>query len=44
MLLTYQGVVKGKGKGKFVPMQAMKVYRGRRCIAPFILELGTTWR
>jgi hypothetical protein len=42
MLLTYQGVFKVKGKGKFVLAHAMKVYRGRRGIAPIILELGTT--
>ena len=44
MLLTYHGVIKGKGKGKFVLVHVMKAYRGRRGMAPAILELGTTGR
>jgi len=44
MLLTYKGVFKSKGKGKFVLVHAMKAYLWKRGIDPFILELGTTWR
>lgn len=35
------GVDKGKGKGKIVPVQAMKVYEGSGGVAPFFLNLGT---
>jgi len=31
-------------KGCIVPVRAMKAYRGRRIIAPLILDLGTWWR
>jgi hypothetical protein len=33
-----------KIKGNVVPVPAVKAYRGSRCIAPFILNLGTEWR
>jgi hypothetical protein len=30
-------------RNKVVPVHAMKMYRGRRVIALFILNLGTRW-
>ena len=33
-------MVKGKGKGKFVPVYAIKAYGGCRNIAPRILNFG----
>jgi hypothetical protein len=31
-------------KGKIVPVDSMKVYRGRRGVASLILNLGVRWR
>jgi hypothetical protein len=31
----------GLGKGKVIPVHAMKAYRGSRRITPLILHLGT---
>jgi hypothetical protein len=33
-----------KKSGKFVSVQTIKAYRGRRSIAPFILNLDARWR
>jgi hypothetical protein len=33
-----------KGKGEVFPVHAMKAYRGRRGIAPLLLNLSTRWR
>jgi hypothetical protein len=30
-------------KGEYVPVHAMKAYRGSRFVAPLILNLGTRW-
>jgi hypothetical protein len=38
------GKVEGKGKGKVVPVHAMKANRGSRDIATLILNFGTRWR
>jgi hypothetical protein len=40
-LLLLDRVVK---KGRFVPVHAMKAYRGSRCLALLILNLGARWR
>jgi len=36
--------VTGKKKDKLVPVHAKKAHRGRRGIAPLILNLGSRWR
>jgi len=36
--------VVAKGKGKYVPIQIMKLYRESRFVAALILNLGTSWR
>jgi len=43
-LQQYTKVDKKKTKGNVVPVPAVKAYRGRRGIAPLILNLGTECR
>jgi hypothetical protein len=40
----YLSSVEVKGKSKFVPIHAMKAYRGRKGTTPLILNLGVRWR
>ena len=34
----------GLCKGKIVPVQTMRAYRGRRCVIPHVLKIGSRWK
>jgi len=43
-LRNCNGKIKGKIRGKLVPVHAMKAYSESRGTAPLILNLGVRWR
>ena len=41
---TFIITISSSSKGKVVPVHSIKAYRGRRGIAPLILNIGTKWK